>query len=207
MSTRMLRLCLAVLALAVGCGCELSFDFTIAGFYHPAYNPEAVVADQNILGLWQDVSSEDFGFVEFEPEDDGLMDMTMLIKKDDHKVELHFQAALFVSGGVTYLDATPYALEDDEHTVFRSLMTVTTHGVFRVLQVPGGYDLHLLDPLALAATLEDHPEVLAHMSRGEDDPYILITASTHEIQAFLAGADLGENPYMELFKLRRPQNN
>jgi len=162
---------------------------------HPLYTEDDLVFKPEILGTWIESGDE----VEWVFEDSGKNSYIVRITED---------------GKLSNLDVHLVKLEDkfffdfypgeNEHIKdmngYLSLQFISIHTFAKVIITDEYIEIHRFDPSWLEEILKEEPTLIKHEVTND---YILLTASTHELQRFILDyADVKE-AYLEVEMLYR----
>lgn len=183
----MLLAALGIAAILAGCVPSL----------HQAYTDKDVVLDKALLGTWAEESDEE-GPGEiwiFKEGEDGAYDLTVTSDGEPGEFEGH----LVRLGGASFLDMYPKGAGNIKNTL--SLLHLIRAHTFPKIKIEGDV-LHILmlDPDWLAEAIDDGKVKIAHEHVTDD---LVLTASTEELQKFLAQYAENEEPFLEFSILRR----
>jgi hypothetical protein len=189
------------LAILATLACALIASGCIVISIHPFYNDDQKIFDNGLIGKWQQENNDAWEFAE-EKDDKYLVTIY-----DDKDVVGLMEGTLFKVGGDTFMDLYPwdfdYAPADsiipnasDKGLYWNNLHLLPTHSVLRLLK--SGADtlkLAMLDKDWLFKQLKANPSFIKHeiptaisknVESMDNDENILLSASTQELQAFLA---------------------
>ena len=170
----------------------LLFTFFLMGCIpsiHPLYTDDELVFKNEILGSWHDATSE----VEWIFEDSGENCYILKITEDNKPSILNCH--LVKLGTNFFFDFFP---RDDNHfdniSGYLSMQFIAVHTFAKVNITADSIEIYRFDPSWLEEILQADPNQVKHEKTGE---YILLTASTEELQKFvMAYAEL-EEMYLE----------
>jgi hypothetical protein len=162
-----------LLALAAGCVPSLQ----------PLYTPDTIAFDPALVGAWCQTNKEDRW--EFTRAGD---DHYKLVHTDKEKHTGEFTAYLVKVKDRRFLDIYPEDSDAKLNDLF-AMHLVAAHTLLWVPQIGTTLELSMMNPDAMKKLLAAHPAAVKH-EKVKDG--FLLTASSKELQAFLAASDLKE---------------
>jgi hypothetical protein len=180
MKTKILSLLLLIVSLVLS-GCIPSV--------HPLYNEDDLVFNEEILGEWVEAGSEVKWVFEAASYNSYVLRIT-----EDRKlsnIELH----IVKLGDNFFFDFYP---GDNDHIKdmngYLSLQFIPVHTFAKVNITPEYIEVYRLDPSWLEEILDNDPSQIKHEKTSE---YILLTASTDDLQRFIIAYAELEEMYLE----------
>jgi hypothetical protein len=144
---------------------------------NPWFSDDTLTYDERLLGTWQ---RENLVIV-FTPDADNTYRLQLIDEREKDKVEL-LKGRLVKLGDLHYLDLAPLpAEEEDVVTVHR----IDGHSIWKVFWQGDALRLTPLDFDWLHSRLEENPKSLS--AARVEKYFILLTASTAELQEFVKG--------------------
>jgi hypothetical protein len=170
---------------------------------HPLYAPEAAVFDPALLGVWVDVDlaeewaadSVGVGSYEFTAAEEGAY---LLTQTDADGAVSSFSARLVELDGARFLDLFPEQQEIATTGLYAAQL-FPVHQFFLVEQVEPELIVREMSYQWLAEHLAADPGALKHemVELGDGQPFVVLTASTAELQAFYAAHVATEGAYAD----------
>jgi hypothetical protein len=152
----------------------------------PLYTEKDLVFDTTLIGVWSENKDSKETWAFQKADDLGYK----LVITDDDGATGRFQVHLLKFGDTQFLDFFPDASEMDEwkRSGYYKMLLQPVHSFLRIDSIDPELHLVPLDLKWLNKLLKENPDALRHRSVGTDekDPQILVTASTQELQAFIA---------------------
>ncbi len=152
---------------------------------HPLYHEEDLLMESSIEGMWTEVDEGD-AFVYLEKMDDKMY-LFRYMEEQDEKYDIveldtvSFEAGLLKVGEHYFLDLYPYYDKEDEGWyLFRNF--VPTHSFLKIEWENDRMALYLFDYDRMKKLFEQNRIRIKHEML---DDFIVITASTEELQRFI----------------------
>lgn len=146
---------------------------------HPLYSPETIVFREELIGVWKEnpQDEESWTFTRRDEE----KSYTLVIREDKRTSSFH--ARLVKLGEHHFLDLVADAdtLKDKVGDLFGASL-IPGHLTMKV-KLGAKLEIQMLAPEKLDELLKASPKALAHTYIEKD--YLVITASTEELQAFM----------------------
>lgn len=142
----------------------------------PFYQPDQVGFDPTLLGLWQDEEQETWRF-----EKAGVNAYKVTYTDEEGKTGT-FDGHLFSVGSAAFLDLLPVEPALYENGFYKFHL-VPVHTCLRIYVAKPTLKVGLINPVWFDRIVENDPSALRHETTTDD--YILVTAQTGELQAFL----------------------
>lgn len=158
---------------------------------HPIYTDEDVVFEPALLGIW---SNNEEGGELYRFTRQGRNAYRLVFTEKDGDTQ-HFVCHMTNLGGHLFLDIFPDQRDKPENGSF-----VPVHWIMRIQKIEPRLKWGLLDLDGLKKILEKNPKALKHE---KVDDGILLTASTEELRAFLAGNGDSEDLFGDTRELIR----
>ena len=171
---------------------------------HPLYHQEDLVMKPEIVGTWQ--SKQDSGFtVIIDTLGNGKYEFVMVDKDDT----IGFEMGLIKLNNQYFIDLFPledgniFAGENDEllDNLFRNYIPAHTFMKFDFLNNEIG--LTEFDNERLIELFKQNKIRLSHEMAGEDEDYVVITASTNDLQKFIIRYADDKEAFIETEKYHR----
>lgn len=146
---------------------------------HPLYSPDTVVFREELIGIWKENPQDEENWTFTRREDD--KSYTLVIR--DEKRTSSFHARLVKLGEHQFLDLVADAdtLSEKVGDLYRASL-IPGHLIMKV-KLGAKLEIQLLEPDKLSDLLKASPKSLAHSYIEKD--YLVITAATDELQAFM----------------------
>jgi hypothetical protein len=160
---------------------------------HPLYFKKDLIFIPELIGTWGNPADEEGDKLVFEQAGDNSYKMSYYESKEESGEEASwasFEAHLIRLGDNFFLDVFPE--EPELKNDFYNLHLVPTHSFMRVAVVGDTLKLGIFDYSWLENNLEDGKVNLKHETR---DDLIVLTASTEELQEFVAKYAKAAFPY------------
>jgi len=179
---------------------------------HAIYTDKDLVFDSGLVGVWDypdasaapdgTPSAEGKGYWEFTKL--GEKSYRLVLAEPDGKSGV-FETHLVKLGGATFLDLYPVHpdLPSPTDSDFYKLHLLRMHTFMAVERIGDALRYRLMDAEWLQGYLERHPHALRHEKLQDSRPNIVLTASTKELQAFLARHVSTEGAFTEWKELKR----
>jgi len=180
-------------------GMMLIFQSCTIFSLHPLYEEKDLLEEPQLLGLWQDTDDGD-EFVSFEKlEDKKFLFRYMEAREDDghssvktdgvpfefpHVMDtVSFEAGLLKIGEHYFLDLFPYYQDnkDEGYYLFRNF--IPTHSFLKIEWEDQRMTLYIFEYDRMKKLFEQNRIRIKHELI--DDDYIVITASTQDLQRFI----------------------
>lgn len=156
---------------------------------HPLYNEDDLVFNSEILGEWIEEGSEVKWVFEAAKDNSYVLRITENGKLSN--IDLH----LVQLGEYLFFDFYP---GDNDHIKdmngYLSLQFIPVHTFAKVNITPEYIEVYRLDPSWLEGIIKDDPSQIKHEKTKE---YLLLTASTEELQRFILAYAALEEMYLE----------
>jgi hypothetical protein len=154
---------------------------------HPLYEEEDLLYESALIGLWQDKEDGD-EFVAFERiEDNRYLFRYMEAPKGGNIPEItdtvSFEAGLLKVGDHYFLDLYPYFTGDRDESYFLFRNFVPTHSFLKIEWKTDEIILYMFEPDRMKKLFEQNRIRIKHEIINDD--YIVITASTQDLQQFI----------------------
>lgn len=144
---------------------------------HPLHTPEDQVFEADLVGKWFDEG----GVWEFSQNEDGNYD----VRTAQPFALGRFRGTLLRLDGKLYLNLEPTAEPDRPQTTGHyDAHFVSTHSILQVDRVASGFQLSRLRVDTLKEMLEEDPDLVSCVPRGD---HLLLTADTAALQSFVRG--------------------
>jgi hypothetical protein len=179
----------ALLFILVGCVPSL----------HSLYTEEDLISDPALVGVWKE--ADDGGKKAswaFTAADNKAY--SLLVTDEDGKTG-NFEAHLLKLKGVMFLDLFPDKLESSQSDFYKGHL-VPAHSFVRVDQIVPTLRLRDMNFDWMKNFLKDKPAALAHEKM---DDAIVLTASTKDLQSFVAAHMNDEGMFDEKTELKRQE--
>jgi hypothetical protein len=153
---------------------------------HPLYSEKDLVFEPLLVGVWKekDESKENWKF-----EKAGEKKYRLITTEDDGSTG-EFEVHALKLGGLLFLDLSPdgCGVKDTTCTGYYQAHLQPMHSFLKITQLdPTTLQISAMDLKWLAGFLKENPQAIRHEKLGgeKDDPQIILTASTPELQAFV----------------------
>ena len=170
---------------------------------NPLYHDEDLLESNELVGLWQD-ADEGEEYVSFEKYEDKKYILRYMENNEDPKESdtISYEAGLLKLGDHYFIDLYPYYDEgfEEEDYLFRSF--IPAHAVLKIEWENDKMQLYTLSYDRLNELFEQNRIRIRHQMFEE---YIVITASTEELQKFIrkyADDELAFDDPDKLIKIR-----
>lgn len=146
---------------------------------HPLYTAETMVFREELIGIWKEKPQEEEGWT-FSKGENNVFSVTISEKEESSK----FEGRLVKLGETLFLDLFPSNEPINQAKLgllYRSSL-IPGHLILKV-KLGAKLELQMLEPDKLKEFLAASPKALAHTELEKD--YLVLTASTEELQAFM----------------------
>ena len=146
---------------------------------HPLYTAETIVFREELIGIWKEKPQEEDGWT-FSKGENNVYSVTIAENEESSK----FEGRLVKLGETLFLDLFPSGepiKKANLGTLYRASL-IPGHLILKV-KLGAKLELQVLDPEKLKEFLAASPKALAHTEVEKD--YLVLTASTEELQAFV----------------------
>ncbi|MBE0638046.1 MAG: hypothetical protein IH598_05980 [Bacteroidales bacterium] len=166
---------------------------------HPLYHEEDIVFKPELLGSWQqddakwvfEQSGEDGYLLKFY-EDNNLI--------NENQTYSDFDVTLVKLGGNFYLDIYPGENEQIEFSTLLLSTLLPVHAFAKIDFLEEGIEIKFLNRDWLEELLKENPMIIAHEKTPD---YLVLTASTDELQEFIMKYSNVEEAFVESSLLKR----
>ena len=179
---------------------------------HPIYTDKDVTFDSKLIGVWSypdakpapDKKPPSKGKEYWKFSKLGENSYRLLIAESDGKVGV-FETHLVKIDDAMFLDLYPIRPDKPaaKNSDFYMLHLLSVHSFMAVDRIGDVLRYRFMDADWLNKYLDKNPQELQHEKLKGSGPDIVITASTKEIQSFLAKHVKTENAFMEWKELKR----
>lgn len=185
---------LAIILLLSGCGI-----FSI----HPLYQKEDLIVMNELIGTWQNEEDEEFVII------DTLEDRKYEFIMVDGQDSIGFEMGLLKLNDYYFIDLFPsddcsfFAGKDCEMWEIMFKNYVPVHTFIKFDLIDNQIVLTEFDNERLIELFSQNRIRLAHEMAGEDDDYVVITASTSDLQKFITRYSNDKDAFKETEKYHR----
>lgn len=170
---------------------------------HPLYTKQDLIFIPELVGQWVSCESGQSQWVFVQKEEKAY---ALRITQADKKVFV-FTAHLLKVGSYHYLDVFPDT-EDETNEGFLLKSMLPVHHFVRIKQLAPTLDLEVMNTNWLKTFVKSKPESIKHekMVLGEkenEEPLIVLTAQTNELQAFLTQQEAVDGVWNKLNSLAK----
>ncbi|MGD0597383.1 MAG: hypothetical protein ABSA64_07675 [Sedimentisphaerales bacterium] len=151
----------------------LNFKFPVS--LHPFFTEKEITFDQQLLGDWQMENSNSNDLYRFE---EGEKKSYKILIIEDGKIAASFESYALKLNNKLYLDISP-TTSDTNNSPPTNPLLLPTHMLAKIEAIEPNLQVQLL---SIPDTLEKDPNFLKHETV---DSYIVLTASTKELQNFI----------------------
>ena len=146
---------------------------------HPLYSPETIVFREELIGVWKEnpQDEESWTFTKRDEE----KSYALVIREDKRDSSLHARLVKLDEHHFLDLVADADTLNEKVGDLYRASL-IPGHLTMKV-KLGAKLEIQMLDPEKLKELLKASPKALAHTYIEKD--YLVITASTEELQAFM----------------------
>jgi len=166
---------------------------------HPLYTEDELIFEEKLLGTWtKDEEEIKFKFENAKDNEQNSYDLTF----SDGNRKGKFTAHLVKIDEMLFLDVYPQDLDLERETLdLRQFLTVPAHMFIKIEQIEPRLRFLILDPDKIEEMLDVLPNLLKHEIVKEY--YLLLTASTKELQEFMKEHANDEDLFGEASDLER----
>src|SRR3989339_115626 len=144
---------------------------------HPLYTKDTTIFDPNLLGTWKD--KDNFWKFEKKPSEN-IYKLSTLIENEESEFAVH----LVTIDDKFFFDFFPEEPDMNENAFYK-VHLVPAHTFARVYQTDPNLIFGFMNPEDVGKMLKADPDLLKHELL-EDGDRIVLTASTQELQKFVA---------------------
>jgi hypothetical protein len=178
---------LSVLLISTGCGV-----FSL----HPLYQNKDLLVNADLIGTWQIEGDKDFLII------DTIQNKKYGFKIVDEEDTVSFEMGLIKLDDQYFIDLFPS--EDDYGSLeYFARNYVPAHTFMKFDYIDDEIYLTEFDNERLIELFQQNRIRLAHEQPGEDEDYVVITASTADLQKFIARYANDKDAFNETEKYRR----
>jgi hypothetical protein len=175
------------LLVIVAIGMIIIFQSCTIFSLHPLYEEKDLLEEPRLLGLWQDTDDGD-EFVSFEKLEDKKYLFRYMEQqgKDGEMMDLDtvsFEAGLLKIGDHHFLDLFPYYEGDKDEVYYLFRNFIPTHSFLKIEWADQKLVLYIFEYDRMKKLFEQNRIRIKHELI--DDDYIVITASTEDLQRFI----------------------